>query len=161
MTIKYECHLFADHDIFVTEICEWTSIYVDGFGRIAVSHRKPSHWVYIGWCARMHGAVLCMRSQLEPIKTCWKCNSFQQLRNDFAIFYKAFSRSESIRKITSLQNDVLDKMNLLWKFVKPISFALIGKEVLFSKLDASLVGYGVLIVIVGSSVNIYLNIFSI
>lgn len=44
-------------------------------------------------------------------------------------------------------------MNLLWKFVKPISFALIGKEVLFSKLDAHLVGHGVLIVIVGSSVS--------
>lgn len=51
------------------------------------------------------------------------------------------------------QNDVLDKLNLLWKFVKPISFALIGKEVLFSKLDAQLVGYGVLIVIIGSSVS--------
>lgn len=51
------------------------------------------------------------------------------------------------------QNDVLDKLNLLWKFVKPISFALIGKEVLFSKLDAQLVGYGILIVIVGSTVS--------
>lgn len=51
------------------------------------------------------------------------------------------------------QNDVLDKLNLLWKFVKPISFALIGKEVLFSKLDAHLVGHGVLIVIVGSLVS--------
>lgn len=44
-------------------------------------------------------------------------------------------------------------MNLLWKFVKPISFTLIGKEVLFSKLDAHLIGHGVLIVIVGSSVS--------
>lgn len=51
------------------------------------------------------------------------------------------------------QNDVLDKMNLLWKFVKPISFALIGKEVLFSKLDGQLIGYGVLIVIIGSLVS--------
>lgn len=51
------------------------------------------------------------------------------------------------------QVDVLDKLNLLWKFVKPISFALIGKEVLFSKLDAQLVGYGVLIVIIGSLVS--------
>lgn len=51
------------------------------------------------------------------------------------------------------QNDVLDKLNLLWKFVKPISFALIGKEVLFSKLDAQLLGYGVLIVIAGSAVS--------
>lgn len=37
--------------------------------------------------------------------------------------------------------------------MKPISFALIGKEVLFSKLDAQLVGYGVLIVIIGSLVS--------
>lgn len=39
--------------------------------------------------------------------------------------------------------------------MKPISFALIGKEVLFSKLDAQLVGYGVVIVIVGSLVSLF------
>lgn len=37
--------------------------------------------------------------------------------------------------------------------MKPISFALIGKEVLFSKLDAQLIGYGVLIVVIGSAVS--------
>lgn len=40
--------------------------------------------------------------------------------------------------------------------MKPISFALIGKEVLFSKLDAQLVGYGVFIVIIGSAVSVFL-----
>ncbi|XP_031633626.1 sodium/hydrogen exchanger 9B2 isoform X2 [Contarinia nasturtii] len=53
--------------------------------------------------------------------------------------------------------DVLDKLNLLWKFVKPISFALIGKEVLFRKLDAQLVGYGILIVIIGSLCRLLLS----
>lgn len=62
---------------------------------------------------------------------------------------------------THAQNDVLDKLNLLWKFVKPISFALIGKEVLFSKLDVQLIGYGVLIVIVGSLVSCFISLVSI
>lgn len=45
-------------------------------------------------------------------------------------------------------------MNLLWMFLKPISFALIGKEVDFGKLDGAIVGYAVLILIVGSAVSI-------
>lgn len=38
--------------------------------------------------------------------------------------------------------------------MKPISFALIGKEVIFEKLDAKLIGYGVAIVILGCCVSI-------
>lgn len=51
------------------------------------------------------------------------------------------------------QNDVYERLALLWKFVKPISFALIGKEVLFSKIDPKILAYGVVIVVVGSFVS--------
>lgn len=46
-----------------------------------------------------------------------------------------------------------DKVNLLWKFVKPISFALIGKEIKFSELDPQLVAYGLLIIVAGLIVS--------
>lgn len=45
------------------------------------------------------------------------------------------------------------KLNLLWKFVKPISFALIGKEVDFNKLDGKVVGFGIIIVLIASTVS--------
>lgn len=51
------------------------------------------------------------------------------------------------------KKDVAAKMDLLWKFLKPISFALIGKEVNFAKLDGTTVAYGVVIIIVGSVVS--------
>lgn len=44
-------------------------------------------------------------------------------------------------------------MDLLWQFLKPISFSLIGKEVDFGKLDGTLVAYGIVILIVGSIVS--------
>lgn len=44
-------------------------------------------------------------------------------------------------------------MDLLWKFLKPISFALIGKEVDFAKLDGTVVAYGTGILIAGSAVS--------
>ncbi|XP_055312721.1 putative SLC9B1-like protein SLC9B1P1 isoform X3 [Sitodiplosis mosellana] len=65
---------------------------------------------------------------------------------------RSWKKPKHIRNV-----DVLDKLNLLWKFVKPISFALIGKEVLFSKLDAQVVGFGVLIVIIGSLCRLLLS----
>lgn len=52
-----------------------------------------------------------------------------------------------------LQNDVGVKLNLLWKFVKPISFALIGKEVVFDKLDMKVVSFGIAIVLIASAVG--------
>lgn len=52
------------------------------------------------------------------------------------------------------QNDVAVKMDLLWKFLKPISFALIGKEVDFAKLDGMVVTYGAGILIAGSAVSL-------
>uniref|UniRef100_T1GHJ0 Uncharacterized protein n=1 Tax=Megaselia scalaris TaxID=36166 RepID=T1GHJ0_MEGSC len=45
---------------------------------------------------------------------------------------------------------VAQTLDLLWKFFKPISFSLIGKEVNFAVLDGKLVGYGVAIIVVGS-----------
>ncbi|KAL5284996.1 SLC9B2.2 family protein [Megaselia abdita] len=45
---------------------------------------------------------------------------------------------------------VAQTLDLLWKFLKPISFSLIGKEVRFSVLDGKLVGYGLLLILVGS-----------
>lgn len=53
----------------------------------------------------------------------------------------------------TFQNDVMIKLNLLWKFVKPISFALIGKEVDFAKLDLKVVGFGIAIVLIASAVS--------
>lgn len=55
------------------------------------------------------------------------------------------------------QNDVTAKMDLLWKFLKPISFALIGKEVNFAHLDGTVVAYGTIILIVGSAVSLPLG----
>lgn len=53
------------------------------------------------------------------------------------------------------QSDVYDKVSLLWKFMKPISFALIGKEINFAKLDPQIVAYGVVIIVASSIVSTY------
>lgn len=53
-----------------------------------------------------------------------------------------------------LQKNVAAKMDLLWKFLKPISFALIGKEVNFGKLDGTVVAYGFVIILLGSVVSL-------
>ncbi|XP_065372260.1 sodium/hydrogen exchanger 9B2 [Calliphora vicina] len=42
------------------------------------------------------------------------------------------------------------RLDLLWKFLKPVSFALIGKEINFAVLDGKVVGYGALLVVLGS-----------
>lgn len=44
--------------------------------------------------------------------------------------------------------------------MKPISFALIGKEVLFAKLDLEIVGYGAVIVTAGSCVSSQIEFIS-
>lgn len=44
-----------------------------------------------------------------------------------------------------MQNKVDDYLNVLWKFVKPISFALIGKEVYFAVLEGAAL-YGIVVV---------------
>lgn len=58
-----------------------------------------------------------------------------------------------------LKKEVSAKMDLLWKFLKPISFALIGKEVNFEKLDGTTVAYGIVIIIVGSVVSFFFPTF--
>lgn len=40
----------------------------------------------------------------------------------------------------------------MWKFLKPVSFALIGKEINFNVLQGHVIGYGALLVLVGSLV---------
>ncbi|EDV94686.1 GH18256 [Drosophila grimshawi] len=42
------------------------------------------------------------------------------------------------------------RLDLLWKFLKPVSFALIGKEINFAVLDGRVVAYGTLLVLLGS-----------
>ncbi|KAH8251847.1 hypothetical protein KR038_009400, partial [Drosophila bunnanda] len=42
------------------------------------------------------------------------------------------------------------RLDLLWKFLKPVSFALIGKEINFNVLEGHVIGYGALLVLVGS-----------
>lgn len=58
-----------------------------------------------------------------------------------------------------LQKNVAAKMDLLWKFLKPISFALIGKEVNFGKLDGTVVAYGFVIILLGSVVSLAVAYF--
>jgi solute carrier family 9B (sodium/hydrogen exchanger), member 1/2 len=45
--------------------------------------------------------------------------------------------------------DVEMYLNLLWKFLKPVSFSLIGKEVDFQVLTLSVLRYGFLILLIG------------
>ncbi|XP_023176845.2 sodium/hydrogen exchanger 9B1 isoform X2 [Drosophila hydei] len=42
------------------------------------------------------------------------------------------------------------RLDLLWKFLKPVSFALIGKEINFAVLEGRVIGYGALLVVLGS-----------
>lgn len=44
-------------------------------------------------------------------------------------------------------------LDLLWKFLKPISFSLIGKEVNFSVLDGNMVLYGAITLFIGVAVS--------
>ncbi|XP_017847791.1 sodium/hydrogen exchanger 9B1 [Drosophila busckii] len=44
---------------------------------------------------------------------------------------------------------VAKRLDLLWKFLKPVSFSLIGKEINFDILDGRVIGYGVLLVLFG------------
>lgn len=44
------------------------------------------------------------------------------------------------------------RLDLLWKFLKPVSFGLIGKEINFHVLEGRVIGYGALLVLLGSLV---------
>ncbi|XP_030376681.1 sodium/hydrogen exchanger 9B1-like isoform X1 [Scaptodrosophila lebanonensis] len=56
-------------------------------------------------------------------------------------------KQEAANKI---QDSVPGHLDLLWKFLKPVSFALIGKEIKFSALEGPVIGYGALLVVLGS-----------
>ncbi|XP_030376682.1 sodium/hydrogen exchanger 9B1-like isoform X2 [Scaptodrosophila lebanonensis] len=55
-------------------------------------------------------------------------------------------KQEAANKIDSVPGH----LDLLWKFLKPVSFALIGKEIKFSALEGPVIGYGALLVVLGS-----------
>ena len=55
------------------------------------------------------------------------------------------------------ENEVGMYLDLLWKFLKPVSFSLIGKEVDFSVLEANIVLYGSIVLLVGVVVSIYIK----
>ncbi|XP_068156182.1 sodium/hydrogen exchanger 9B1 isoform X2 [Drosophila tropicalis] len=42
------------------------------------------------------------------------------------------------------------RLDLMWKFLKPVSFALIGKEINFAVLEGHVIGFGALLVLLGS-----------
>ncbi|XP_018791331.1 PREDICTED: mitochondrial sodium/hydrogen exchanger 9B2 isoform X2 [Bactrocera latifrons] len=54
------------------------------------------------------------------------------------------------RQLENENATVPARLDLLWKFLKPVSFSLIGKEINFAVLDGRVVGYGVLLVLLGS-----------
>ncbi|XP_054081726.1 sodium/hydrogen exchanger 9B2 isoform X2 [Zeugodacus cucurbitae] len=54
------------------------------------------------------------------------------------------------RQLENENATVPARLDLLWKFLKPVSFSLIGKEINFAVLDGRVVGYGALLVLLGS-----------
>uniref|UniRef100_A0A1B0DQK9 Cation/H+ exchanger domain-containing protein n=1 Tax=Phlebotomus papatasi TaxID=29031 RepID=A0A1B0DQK9_PHLPP len=50
--------------------------------------------------------------------------------------------------------DVTTYLDLMWKFMKPISFSMIGKEVAFNLLGGETVLYGFIVLIVGVLVRV-------
>ncbi|XP_017487622.1 PREDICTED: mitochondrial sodium/hydrogen exchanger 9B2-like, partial [Rhagoletis zephyria] len=54
------------------------------------------------------------------------------------------------RQLENENSSVAARLDLLWKFLKPVSFSLIGKEINFAVLDGRVVGYGALLVLLGS-----------
>lgn len=55
--------------------------------------------------------------------------------------------------LNNFQNKVDSYLNVLWKFVKPISFALIGKEVNFAVLEGIAL-YGIVVVIAAAVIRL-------
>lgn len=78
-------------------------------------------------------------------------NAFNGSRFDciINIFFLPFSP----RNANRTQNEVEMYLNLLWKFLKPISFSLIGKEVNFAVLEGNIVLYGFITLLIGVIVS--------
>ena len=51
-------------------------------------------------------------------------------------------------------------LDLLWKFLKPVSFSLIGKEVDFKVLDGNIVLYGIIALVAGVAIRLVSGYFS-
>lgn len=51
-------------------------------------------------------------------------------------------------------------LDLLWKFLKPVSFSLIGKEVDFKVLDGNIVLYGMIALLAGVAIRLVSGYFS-
>ncbi|XP_059218375.1 sodium/hydrogen exchanger 9B2 [Stomoxys calcitrans] len=54
------------------------------------------------------------------------------------------------QRLANENASVSKRLDLLWKFLKPVSFSLIGKEINFAVLEGRVVGYGALVVLLGS-----------
>ncbi|XP_037819232.1 sodium/hydrogen exchanger 9B2 isoform X1 [Lucilia sericata] len=68
-----------------------------------------------------------------------------------SIGWKRQEKKLTPQQLQAYENaNVGKRLDLMWKFLKPVSFALIGKEINFTVLDGKVVGYGVLLVILGS-----------
>lgn len=63
-------------------------------------------------------------------------------------------------KDASFKCDVEEYLNLLWKFLKPVSFGLIGKEVDFQVLEGNVVLYGFLTLLIGVLFRLISGYFS-
>jgi len=57
-------------------------------------------------------------------------------------------------------NEVSMYLDLLWKFLKPISFSLIGKEVNFSVLDGNMVLYGAITLFAGVAIRALVSYYA-
>lgn len=63
-------------------------------------------------------------------------------------------------KDPTFHSSVDEYLDLLWKFLKPVSFSLIGKEVDFQVLDGNIVLYGMIALIAGVIVRLVSGYFS-
>lgn len=63
------------------------------------------------------------------------------------------------KRIDYKTNEVEMYLDLLWKFLKPVSFSLIGKEVNFSVLEGNTVLYGAITLLVAVTVCMIVNSF--
>lgn len=75
-------------------------------------------------------------------------------------FTHHFSIIPIITTLYRLQNKVHCYLDVLWKFVKPISFALIGKELDFLAIDVNTLWIGVVILVLGLIVRILFGYLS-
>lgn len=76
-----------------------------------------------------------------------------RIRRDFSFRHDQSDPTDMPCETICFQNKVDSYLNTLWKFVKPVSFALIGKEVNFGVLQGAAL-YGILVVIAAAIVRL-------